>query len=112
MEMYPGDSAATTVLAPVITGERLSMETLVVSVQPIMPADQADPMNRLVLELCKRSHSVAEIAGRLQLSVSHAASLISSLAQRRAVLVYPQESVLDGPSMALMLRVLEGLRNL
>ena len=92
----------------------LGVETLV-SASPATPRPRRplpDVAHRAVLDLCRRPRSVAEVAALIKVPLGVARVLISDLS-RSGVLVVHRASTRDGkPSLALMNRVLDGLRQL
>jgi Protein of unknown function (DUF742) len=88
----------------------LSIETLVSA------APQAQPMgltgeHHAVLGLCREPRSVAELAARVGVPLGVARVLVGDLAAAGAVAVHRAPGA-DGPDLALMERVLSGLRKL
>ncbi|WP_308819185.1 DUF742 domain-containing protein [Pseudonocardia alni] len=103
----------------VMTGGRtrvraeLRLETLV-SVRPAPgPVPRADSVERAaVLRLCTRPRSVSEVAALAAVPLGVARVLIDDLASEGRLVVHGVSSAEDGPSVALMDRVLAGLRRL
>ncbi|GAA4984878.1 hypothetical protein GCM10025792_35640 [Pseudonocardia tropica] len=103
----------------VMTGGRtrvraeLRLETLV-SVRPGPgPVPRADSVERAtVLRLCTRPRSVSEVAALAAVPLGVARVLIDDLASEGRLVVHGVSSAEDGPSVALMDRVLAGLRRL
>ncbi|OLM31597.1 multi-component regulatory system-6 [Pseudonocardia sp. Ae717_Ps2] len=103
----------------VMTGGRtrvraeLRLETLV-SVRPAPgPAPRAESVERAtVLRLCARPRSVSEVAALAAVPLGVARVLIDDLASEGRLVVHGVSSAEDGPSVALMDRVLAGLRRL
>ncbi|MEK6464998.1 DUF742 domain-containing protein [Pseudonocardia alni] len=111
--------AFATVRPYVMTGGRtrvraeLRLETLV-SVRPAPgPVPRADSVERAaVLRLCTRPRSVSEVAALAAVPLGVARVLIDDLASEGRLVVHGVSSAEDGPSVALMDRVLAGLRRL
>jgi uncharacterized protein DUF742 len=88
----------------------LSLETLVSAVPQTVPAGLTS-VHQVVLGLCRESRSVAELGARAGVPFGVARVLVGDLAAAGAVAVH--RSVDDaGPDLALMQRVLSGLRRL
>ncbi|MDT7712081.1 MAG: hypothetical protein QOG46_770 [Pseudonocardiales bacterium] len=69
--------------------------------------------HRSVAELCSAPRSVAEVAALLSLPLGVARVLLADMAEIGLVVVHPNAySAADTPDMALMERVLSGLRRL
>jgi Protein of unknown function (DUF742) len=91
----------------------LALEDLVVSIP-----DAAAPRPGLSFEhqsialLCQELHSVAEIAGRLDLPLGVARILVGDLVNNGLVMVHPAPSHSGGPDLDLLKRVLHGLQRL
>ncbi|BBG02303.1 MULTISPECIES: DUF742 domain-containing protein [Pseudonocardia] len=111
-------SAFTAVRPYVITGGRtrvrmeLRLETLI-SVRPVPgPAPVLGAEKATVLKLCAQARSVSEVAALAAVPLGVARVLIDDLATEGRLTVHGVSSAEDGPSMALLDRVLSGLRNL
>jgi hypothetical protein len=93
----------------------LDIETLV-SVSPGRPpAGQwsTEPDYRLVVELCRSPRSVAEIAALASLPLGVARVLLADMARVGVIRVHKNTTASNGsPDLALMQRVLAGLRRL
>jgi hypothetical protein len=93
----------------------LGIETLV-SVSPQLPARDrwpAEPHYRTMVELCGTPTSVAEVAALASLPLGVARVLLADLARVGVIRVHENTSAADGrPDLALMERVLDGLRRL
>jgi Protein of unknown function (DUF742) len=63
-------------------------------------------------DLCRRARSVAEIAAYLRMPLGVARVLVGDMAQEGLVRVHQAQASTDRPDLALMQRVLNGLRNL
>ncbi len=88
----------------------LSIETLVSAVPRSTPA-RVTGEHQIVLDLCREPRSVAELAARAGVPLGVARVLVGDLAAAGAVAVH--RSVGEaGPDLALMQRVLAGLRNI
>lgn len=114
----PPRAAFTPVRPYVLTGGRtrvrleLRIETLVSTVpSPVAPrVDSGEKAT--VLTLCAQPRSVSEVAALASVPLGVARVLIDDLATEGRVTVHGISSAEDGPSMALMDRVLSGLRRL
>ncbi|MEQ3549297.1 DUF742 domain-containing protein [Pseudonocardia nematodicida] len=113
----PAPQAAFAPVRPyVITGGRtrvrmeLRLETLVSAVPG--PGRVESGEKAVVLSLCEQARSVSEVAALARVPLGVARVLIDDLATEGRVRVHGVSSAEDGPSMALMDRVLSGLRNL
>lgn len=114
----PPRSEFTQVRPYVLTGGRtrvrleLRIETLIstVPVPGRPPVDSAEKAT--VLTLCTQPRSVSEVAALASVPLGVARVLIDDLATEGRVRVHGISSAEDGPSMALMDRVLSGLRRL
>lgn len=92
----------------------LELETLVSARRP---ADELDDLvrdeHRRVLEVCAAPCSVSEVAAHLSVPLGVAKTLVSVLAEQDMVMVHSTAGASEtGPDLALMERVLRGLRNL
>lgn len=92
----------------------LELETLVSARRP---ADEMDDVvrdeHRRVLEVCESPCSVSEVAAHLSVPLGVAKTLLSVLAEQDMVVVHSTAGASQaGPDLALMERVLRGLRNL
>ncbi len=88
----------------------LSIETMV-SAAPTPPRPVEDEEHRAVIVLCADPRSVAEIAAIVQIPLGVARVLVGDLADSGAVIVHRTVSA-AGPDLALMERILGGLRRL
>lgn len=70
------------------------------------------PEERAIAELCRQSHSVAEVAALIRLPLGVARVLISDLADRQVVEVHQGSDVDSALDTALLERVLTGLQKL
>ncbi|MHA6625141.1 DUF742 domain-containing protein [Pseudonocardia sichuanensis] len=115
-EEEPDASAPSFVRPYVLTGGRtrssveLSIETLV-SAAPRPPAARLSGEQEVVLGLCREPRSVAELAVGAGVPLGVARVLVGDLAAAGAVAVHRTAGP-DGPDLALMERVLSGLRKL
>lgn len=91
------------------------LETLV-SARKNEEVDEEAPMrdeHRRVLDLCDQPRSVSEIAALLQVPLGVAKTLLGVMAEDNMLVVHSNgETSATGPDIALMERVLRGLRNL
>jgi hypothetical protein len=88
----------------------LSIETLVSAVPQSAPAGLTGE-HQVVLDLCREPRSVAELAARAGVPLGVARVLVGDLAAAAAVSVHRSAGE-AGPDLALMRRVLSGLRKL
>jgi hypothetical protein len=88
----------------------LSIETLVSAAAPAPPAGLTGE-HHAVLGLCREPRSVAEVAARAGVPLGVARVLVGDLAAVGAVAVHRGAGA-AGPDLALMERVLSGLRKL
>ncbi|WP_198961765.1 DUF742 domain-containing protein [Pseudonocardia sp. MH-G8] len=115
-EEEPGASGVSFVRPYVFTGGRtrssveLSIETLV-SAAPQSPSTRLSGAHETVLGLCRESRSVAELAVGAGVPLGVARVLVGDLAAAGAVTVHRSAGA-AGPDLALMDRVLSGLRRL
>jgi hypothetical protein len=93
----------------------LALETLV-SASGAVAHDELTALRheyRCVLELCERPRSVTEIAANLSLPLGAAKALLGDMAEDGLVVVHDTaKRNAEGPDLALMERVLHGLRRL
>jgi Protein of unknown function (DUF742) len=99
----------------------LGIETLV-SVNPNGPEESLNPDHRAIVELCVRPRSVAEVAALNKMPIGVAKVLLADLARVGVIRVHSQSGTGGGPGqsntgnhrpdLALMERVLAGLRKL
>jgi Protein of unknown function (DUF742) len=99
----------------------LGIETLV-SVNPSGPEEQLNPDHRAIVEMCARPRSVAEVAALNKMPIGVAKVLLADLARVGVIRIHNQAGTGGGPGqsstgnhrpdLALMERVLAGLRKL
>jgi hypothetical protein len=112
-----GEIAHIAVRPYVLTGGRtrpaveLAIEALVSVAQDADPLLERRTDHAAVLGLCDPPRSVAEIAALMQVALGVARVLVGDLAQSGAVVVH-RTSGETGPDLALLERVLSGLRRL
>jgi hypothetical protein len=112
----PGAGGAASVRPYVYTRGRtrssfeLSMETLVSAALQVAPAGLTGE-HHAVLGLCREPRSVAEVAARMGVPLGVARVLVGDLAAAGAVAVHRSAGA-AGPDLAMMERVLSGLRKL
>jgi hypothetical protein len=70
------------------------------------------PERQVICDLCRRARSVAEIAAYVRMPLGVARVLVGDMAQEGLVRVHQTAAAPDRPDLALMQRVLNGLRNL
>ena len=75
-------------------------------------AESTAPERQQICDLCRRARSVAEIAAYLRMPLGVARVLVGDMAQEGLVRVHQAHTPTDRPDLALMQRVLNGLRNL
>ncbi|MGX7828464.1 DUF742 domain-containing protein [Actinokineospora sp. 24-640] len=92
---------------------RLEVETLVstADIPPPLPA-RLPAEHHTVVELCRSTRSVAEVAALLSLPLGVAKVLVGDLAERGLVVVHEMDAGGAAPDLGLMERVLSGLRGL
>jgi len=65
---------------------------------------------RTIINLCQRLTSVIELAARLHVPLGVARVLVGDLAASGYLTVHPPSGTADGPDVAVLERLLEGLR--
>jgi len=75
-------------------------------------SESTAPERQIICDLCRRARSVAEIAAYLRMPLGVARVLVGDMAQEGLVRVHQAAVNADRPDLALMQRVLNGLRNL
>ncbi|GAA1340013.1 DUF742 domain-containing protein [Saccharothrix algeriensis] len=93
----------------------LAIETIVTTNQRAAPdALTSTAEHRIISDLCRHPHSVAEVAARLRLPLGVVRVLLADMSDLSLIDVHAQDEVSgDGrPSLALMERVLVGLRRI
>ncbi|MFF3765141.1 DUF742 domain-containing protein [Streptomyces sp. NPDC001922] len=75
-------------------------------------ADRVMPEMRMIVELCRRMRSVAEISALLSMPLGVVRVLLSDLADQGKIRVYGSGNDTGRPDRALLERVLSGLRRL
>jgi uncharacterized protein DUF742 len=89
------------------------VETLVTAADPSGVPDAATQWDRAVLDLCREPTSVAEVAALVAVPLGVAKVLLGDLADRGMIVVHEAATDAgDTPTLALMERVLTGLRQL
>lgn len=118
LEELPVDDVRSWIRPYVWTGGRtdttleFALETLV-SARNSAAADEVQrDEHRRVLELCERPRSVSEIAALLSVPLHVAKTLLGAMAEEDMLMVHGGGKSGTGPDLALMERVLKGLRNL
>lgn len=112
------DSASRRVRPYALTGGRTKptrdypVEALVHTDRYVVDGLVDTPEERAIAELCRDSHSVAEVAALVRLPLGVARILISDLADRQVVAVHTMTDLDSPPDTSLLQRVLTGLRNL
>jgi hypothetical protein len=90
----------------------LAIETMVTSSQS-SSAQIVRPEHRAIIRLCRRPHSVAEVAAKMQLPLGVVRVLLSDMSGLSLIEIHHNAEAVGGhPSMALMERVLAGLRRI
>jgi hypothetical protein len=116
---YPGGDGGRVVPAYALTrgrtrsvGRDLPLETLVTATEPgrSHPSSlQAE--RRMIVEMCAGPMSVAEIAAHLRIPLGVARVLVSDLASGGYLTVHlPRQTGNDRPDVAILERLLDGLR--
>ena len=91
----------------------LEVEALVRTAYSGELAPYLDYERRTIIRLCHEIQSVAEIAARLEMPLGVARVLVADMAEDRLLSVHrPSEIIGDHPSLGLLERVLDGLRNI
>jgi hypothetical protein len=91
----------------------LALEDLVVAIpDAAAPRPGLSFEHRSIAQLCQQFHSVAEIAGRLDLPLGVARILVADLVNDGLVLIHRAPSHTGGPDVTLLERVLHGLHRL
>lgn len=118
LEELPVDDVRSWIRPYVWTGGRtdttleFALETLV-SARNSAAADEVQrDEHRRVLELCEQPRSVSEIAALLSVPLHVAKTLLGAMAEEDMLMVHGGGKSGTGPDLALMERVLKGLRNL
>jgi hypothetical protein len=75
-------------------------------------SESTAPERQIICDLCRRARSVAEIAAYVRMPLGVARVLVGDMAQEGLVRVNQAGATPDRPDLALMQRVLNGLRNL
>jgi Protein of unknown function (DUF742) len=75
-------------------------------------SESTAPERQVICDLCRRARSVAEIAAYVRMPLGVARVLVGDMAQEGLVRVHQTAAAPDRPDLALMQRVLNGLRNL
>jgi hypothetical protein len=70
------------------------------------------PEHRSILTMTRKAHSVAELAGQLDLPVGIVRVLISDLLQARLVSIFESDASLNPPDEHILQAVIDGLRAL
>lgn len=90
---------------------RAAVELALEALVSATPGAAAAGPAQIALELCREPRSVAEIAALLTLPLGVARVLLGDLVEAGSVIVH-RTAEASGPDLALMQRVLAGLRNL
>lgn len=90
----------------------LALETLVATTLQGEAATGLSAERRAIALLCRDLLSVAEVAARLRLPLEVTRMLVGDLAGQGLVRLYQPAPPSDQPDVALLERVLDGLRNL
>ncbi len=113
------DDASSWVRPYVWTGGRtettmdFAIETLVSAREQVAGTDEAmRDEHRRVLELCDEPRSVTEIAALLSVPLGVAKTLLGAMVEEDLVVVHRNNGSAAGPDLALMERVLRGLKRL
>jgi len=90
----------------------LAIEALVIGVPTIRDPSEIAPQHRQVHALCAEPRSVAEIAAYSRVPIGSARVIIADMLGNGMLVQCSTESQDEAPSLDLMARVREGLRNL
>jgi len=90
----------------------LEIEALVATTSTGEQTPRLSVEQRAIAALCHDLLSIAEIAARLHLPLGVTRVLVGDMADERLVVVYRPAHAGDRPDLALLERVLEGLRTL
>ena len=90
----------------------LEIEALVATTSTKKQTPRLSMEQRAIAALCHDLLSIAEIAARLHLPLGVTRVLVGDMADERLVVVYRPAHAGDRPDLALLERVLEGLRTL
>ncbi|MFD9738799.1 DUF742 domain-containing protein [Umezawaea sp. NPDC059074] len=92
----------------------LDIETIVTTNEQVTPNPLTDTAeHRTISSLCRDPHSVAEVSARLRLPLGVVRVLLADMSDLSLITVHHNDQVLDNrPTVALLERVLTGLRNL
>jgi len=75
-------------------------------------AESTAPERQVICDLCRRARSIAEIAAYVRMPLGVVRVLVGDMAQEGLIRVHQAATTADRPDLALMQRVLNGLRNL
>lgn len=116
---FEDDDASSWVRPYVWTGGRtetsleFAVETLVSARQQVAGADETmRDEHKRVLDLCEAPRSVSEIAALLSVPLGVVKTLLGTMVEDDLVVVHRTSGSAAGPDLALMERVLRGLKNL
>lgn len=116
---FEDDDASSWVRPYVWTGGRtetsldFAVETLVSARQQVAGTDEAmRDEHKRVLDLCEAPRSVSEIAALLSVPLGVVKTLLGAMVEDDLVVVHRTSGSAAGPDLALMERVLRGLKNL
>jgi hypothetical protein len=92
----------------------LDIETIVTTNEQVTVDPMTDTAeHRTISSLCRDPHSVAEVSARLRLPLGVVRVLLADMSDLSLITVHHNDQVRDNrPSVALMERVLAGLRNI
>ena len=97
---------------PVLAPGELELETLISTTTP-GPPPGLTPEQHAIITLCRRMQSIAEVSAHLDVPIGVARVLVGDLATGGLVALHrPETTATGGPSLALLERVLDGLRAL
>ncbi|UOE44043.1 DUF742 domain-containing protein [Agromyces larvae] len=88
------------------------LEALVRTHLPVLDDSGLSPEERSIIDLCRQSRSVAEVAALVRIPLGVARILIGDLVDRGVVSVHVQTESDSAPDATLLERVLSGLRKL
>jgi hypothetical protein len=97
---------------PVLAPGELELETLISTTPPGPPAGLS-PEQHAIVSLCRRMQSIAEVSAHINVPIGVARVLVGDLATGGLVTLHrPETATTGGPTLALLERVLDGLRAL
>jgi hypothetical protein len=97
---------------PVLDPGDLELETLISTTSP-SPPPGLTPEQHAIITLCRHLRSIAEVSAHLDIPIGVARVLVGDLASGGLITLHrPDTTTGGGPTLALLERVLHGLRGL